>query len=450
MFKFFLSRHKSIKQKKGITFPAKNAAELFPLLSSYLTNQWPVAGKIITERFVRLVYGNELFLNMAFKRQRKIVLRKDKPGIILVISDLNIGDAINLQVACQTLKQLFPAKQVHYAINKKTLSLIKANPDIDRTFPVFSGTAIPGEGDILRLKELVRHNNYELIINFCPFFIAETFSGFHAQFLNHYGLTMGITYTELKTNEVNHLRKKTFDYLTRLFPEETAKTHPVLKEVPVFIGKESIEEARIFLAKLGFLGKNGIVMFNPDATSPYTKFPLNLQVQLLKKLLDFEGVKLLLLGHGFVFKGIENEILERLGKEKKKVVVLPGNFSLETYAALLDQCDVFITNDTGPLHLAATRKMDSGGHWLRNKTAVFSVFGATPSRIYAYDSENPSYLPAPQDAPSHVFVSRSPCRNISCINKLSKRCKTIRCFDGLQPDEMGNLIISYLKKLSCI
>jgi len=451
MFKFFLSRYKSISQRKGISFPGKNAAEIGPLFSSYLTNLWPVGGRIVTEWIIKLVYGNKFLLNLVYQRQKKTVLYREKAGSVLVISDLNIGDALNLQVACQTLRQLFPGKVIHYAINKKPFPLLKGNPDIDEIFPVFSGSAIPDAGDVYRLKELVHQHGYDLIINFCPFFIAEMFSGSHAHFLNHYALTMGITYTELKTGEVNHLRKKIFDYLTHLFPEETAKNEPVLKDVPIYIDKKPLEQARSFLIKNNLYGKSGIVMLNPDATSPYTKFPLDMQLRLLKRLLAYEGVNHLLLGSGFVFKGVENEILKGLENEKgkEKIILLPKSFSLETYAAILDSCDVYITNDTGPLHLAAARKWDSEGNLLRNKTAIFSIFGATPARIYAYDSEDPCYFPAPQDAPSHVFVSKSPCRNITCINKLSKKCKTIRCFDGLVPEEMADKIISYLKELLC-
>ncbi len=167
---------------------------------------------------------------------------------------------------------------------------------------------------------------------------------------------------------------------------------------------------------------------------------------MVQELLD-GGVQYLLISSGFVFTGVEKDILKQLSvSQNKKCVIVPKEFSLNAYAALLDLCDVYITNDTGPLHLAASRKKDKQGNLLRNKTAIFSVFGATPARIYAYDSVNPIFYPAPQDAPSHVFVSTSICRNITCINKLSKRCSTVRCFDGLEPSNMVNEIIMYLEK----
>lgn len=451
MFKFFLSRYKSIVQKKKFLWPAKNAAEIVPVLSSYLTNRWPKWGRKVTDGVIKFVYGNKLLLNIVVQRQKKVVKQGDAQ-FILVISDLNIGDALNLQVACQTLRQLFPENKIHYAINKKSFPLIKGNTDIDEVLPVFSGKAIPDKEDIKSLKNQVQKQNYDLIINFCPFFVAEMFSGSNARFLNHFALTMDIAYTELRTQEINHLRKKIFDYLVRVFPDEAQQKKPVLKDVPVFISQHSIDEAGAFFNQNGLSGAHGIIMFNPDATSQFTKFPLQQQISLLKRLVADENVSHVLLGSGFVFKGIEKELVTGLKncKNKEKIVVLPNHFSLETYAALIDLSDVYITNDTGPLHLAATRKYNDRSQLLRNKTAIYSIFGATPSRIYAYDSENPAYFPAPQQAPSHVFVAQNDCRNITCINKLSKKCNTIRCFDNLNPDEIADTIISYLKEYICI
>ncbi len=445
MFKFFLSRYKAILKREKFIFFRVNVADTIPVLSSYLTNCCPKFGKYFTNGIVKLFFGNHLFLRWSYRKQNRTILQSTSSGPVLVIADLNIGDAINIQVACQTLKQLFPKREVHYVINRKAYSLIAPNPDIDIVFPVFSGKAIPTQRDVERLKKITTESVYSLIFNFCPFFETKTLNGCARPVLNHYPLSMSIAYDELKTQDVNHLRKKIFLYLTHLFPEDAAKNHVQIKNVQVFLDEKSISFALDFLKSIGYYGKKGIVLFNPDATSPYTKLPLNKQVKMVQELLD-GGVRYLLISSGFVFTGVEKDILNQLSiSETKKCVIVPKEFSLNTYAALLDQCDAYISNDTGPLHLAASQKKDKQGNLLRNKTAIFSIFGATPARIYAYDSENSMFYPAPQAAPSHVFFSNSICRNITCINKLSKRCSTAKCFDGLEPHDIANEIIIYLK-----
>lgn len=445
MFKFFLSRNKSRSTTKQCSWLNANASVIVPLFSSYLTNCCPKFGKCVTNGIIKLFYGNRIFLYYSYKRQNKTIKNRNNTNSILIISDLNIGDAINIQVACQTLKQLFPKSEIHYAISKKAYPFIEPNPDIYRTYPVFSGNAFPTDEDIFKLKDLAKRTDYTLIFNFCPFFDSLTFNGLHKRVLNHYPLTMEIAYNELKTGNVNHLRKRIFDYLTTLFPKEARKNEVYYKDVPVFIDKDALNSVKFFLIKKGLFGNNGLVLFNPDASSPYTRLPLNMQVEMIHGLLG-SGVNHLLISSGFVFKNVENEILNHLdNKDKRKCTVVPKSFSLSQYAALVDCCDVYITNDTGPMHLAASRKKDLQATLLRNKTAIYSIFGATPARIYAYDSTNSKYLPAPQDAPSRVFISGSICRNITCINKLSKHCSTVRCFDGLNPQEITNEIITYLK-----
>jgi len=445
MFKYFLSRNKSLLKNRPFVFPRFNAADIFPVISSYLTNCCPVLGRVITHGFVSSVYGNQILLKSAYKKQLNKISLNHNGKPVLVISDLNIGDAINLQVACQTLKQIFPERAVYYVVNKKAHSLIEPNPYIDKVFPIFSGEPVPNEQDVENLKNLVAKSASSLIFNFCPFFEKETFGNSYSQVLNHYPLTIGIAYDELKTKNVNHLRKKIFSYLITLFPDEVAKNEVRFIDARIAFNADSINQAKAFLKKNGLQDKKGLILFNSDATSRYTKLPVSMQIALINELINL-GAEHVLISSGFVFSGVEKEILEGVGPfHAKKCVVVPKEFSLNTFAALIDMCDVFITNDTGPMHLAASWKWDTEGNFLRNRTAIFSVFGATPARIYSYDSKNPLFFPAPQNAPSRVFISNSNCRNITCINKRSKRCASVRCFDGLEPKAMAGEIMDYLK-----
>jgi hypothetical protein len=98
------------------------------------------------------------------------------------------------------------------------------------------------------------------------------------------------------------------------------------------------------------------------------------------------------------------------------------------------------------MHLAAARKLSrSGRHDFRNRTAVLSIFGATPARMSGYDSVQPGYLPANQDAPSWSYTAGSPCRNISCLNKIFKTCRYVHCFDEVDVAALAGRIEGYLK-----
>jgi ADP-heptose:LPS heptosyltransferase len=121
---------------------------------------------------------------------------------------------------------------------------------------------------------------------------------------------------------------------------------------------------------------------------------------------------------------------------------------IESYTALIDASDMFISGDTGPLHIAACRKLGNDSRPLRNKTVVLAIYGATDSRMYGYDSEQPFHAPANQDVPSRSFSAPVPCRNITCVNKFGKSCSEVRCFDDLPADEIFEYIASYFQTLS--
>ena len=128
--------------------------------------------------------------------------------------------------------------------------------------------------------------------------------------------------------------------------------------------------------------------------------------------------------------------------------MVPTSLSIDGYCALIDFTDVFISGDTGPLHMAAARKMSKSGNFkFKNKTFVISIFGATPARMSGYDSKNPLFPPANQDAQSRTYVSESPCRNITCVNKMAKTCQVVRCFEVL---DIENIVVDIKLHLSAL
>jgi hypothetical protein len=77
-----------------------------------------------------------------------------------------------------------------------------------------------------------------------------------------------------------------------------------------------------------------------------------------------------------------------------------------------------------------------------------SVFGATLPRMSGYDSSRPGFLAGNQDAPSWCFHVASGCHNITCLNKLYKTCRVVRCFEAIDVDAVARATTSHLRKLA--
>ena len=85
--------------------------------------------------------------------------------------------------------------------------------------------------------------------------------------------------------------------------------------------------------------------------------------------------------------GIEKILIEKLPFELRGKIVLIPQLKINEFASLIDFCDVFLSGDTGPVHIASAWKEPlSQKDSLRNCTSVITIFGATDSRIYGYDT----------------------------------------------------------------
>ncbi len=422
---------------------------LYFSMSSALTNRFPRLGAGFLNKLVPLLLSNDLIIQKNLNKDLEVLRQVESFRKILVISDLNIGDAVNLQSSISALRQFFPEAIIDYVITRLATGLISGNPEISRVFPVFSGQAIPTETDQKKLYSLIKKENYDVIFNFCPLFEDSIFGDWKSKTIHYTLLASRLIRNEKAEEEINHVSYQAFlfiDLLLSAFHNRIKKK--IFHGVRITLKDMSIREAQLFLLENN-LYENGVrVFYNPDTSSKFTRIPIKLQVDLIKKIVELTVVDSILLGAGHKERGIEKEILESIPLQyQKKVTIVPSSMPIDSYAALIDFADIFITGDTGPLHIAAARKISQSGNYdFKNKTAVLSIWGATPSRIYGYDSSKEGYFPANQNAPSRAFVAESPCRNITCINKMAKTCKRVRCFESLNIFEIREMVNSILRK----
>ena len=417
--------------------------------TSSVTHHFPKTGSRFLNSFAGFVYSNPLLIKKKFSVDLSILKAVNGFEKILVASDMNIGDAINVQAAVSALRFFYPLAEIDYVISRKAFHLINGNPEISNVFPVYKGGTYPCIEDYSGIKQILDRNKYDLIFNFCPFFNEKVLFGKNQKVINSSTLASLIVKHENYQTGINHIAYQIFYYLSGLISIIEHKVAPSsFPGIVLTLPKNASYRAKEFLGTCKINSNIPLVMLNPDASSLFTRIPFEIQTFILKELAKLSCT--VILGRGISFPGFEEKLLEAVPPElRKRVYVIPDGMSIEEYTALLDFVDVYITGDSGPLHAAAARKFqrdDRSG--FRNRTAIFSIFGATPARIYGYDSSSRLYLSANQDAPSRVYVPHSLCRNITCINKMAKTCNIVRCFDSFDGDSFMLDIKNYLKNIS--
>lgn len=417
--------------------------------TSLLTDRFPKAGSRLIDLTVRPLISHPLLAAFAARHNRKVLRNLSSFRRFLVIPDIHIGDAVMSQPVLSALRDFFPEAHVDYIVNKTAYPLIEGNPEATHVLPFFSNGTFPSAEALSTLKKMIRDERYDLILNYCPYIGGRDIGLGGGRMLSIMSCAPVVLQNEKRPSEVNH-----FSFLMYRFTREWLSwaAEPLRSErfrgLRLTIGDGAIEEANRFASQAGLLPGEPVIMYNPDAASPFTRMPLDRQAALLASLARL-GTKILV-GAGHTQAGIGQRLVTslELGRRSKARIV-PVSLSLAAYAALIDLCDVFITGDTGPLHLAAARKFSrSGRHRFRNRTAVLSFFGATPARMSGYDSGQPGYLAADQGAPSRAYAAVSPCRNSTCLNKTFKTCRIVRCFEEVDIESLSGWAAAYLETLT--
>ena len=374
----------------------------------------------------------------------------EKLNRILVVSDTNIGDAIVIQSVIRVLKYYLPNCAIDYIYQKKAQPLIADNPHIERDLPIFIDANFTSSKNRVAIEKLLYETEYDLVVNLYPFFSNGALNHAKCPILVPFKLVADIVInTKDYAAQTPHVLLQFYNYVTDLIQRLPAHLKPMVNTLPfennkIFLRESVFSDTNRLLKHLKIPRGAKIAFLNPDTSSQFTLMPFEFQLELIRNLLLLDRFDYVLIGPGFTYKGIEHDLYDQIPQEisKSKLTVLSDDISIGTYTGIIDKSDLFISGDTAQLHIAAAYKECPGSKIsFRNKTAIISIFGATDSKVYGYDSFSKAHLPSNQDAPSKVFEGKPACKNITCIHKTHKNCMKVKCFEGVSIEEVIEYII---------
>lgn len=407
------------------------------------------------DRFIKFLAANPNFHKFLKKRESRELQRLKKLQRILLIPDINIGDAFNFQSIHNVLKQFYPQVELSYVFKRKAYPLVKDNPHIDKNYPLFTSSGVPSFRDLNNLRDLIKKHHFDLILNFCPFISTKDLNQARSLVISPIRFIVNIiqAYTSKDLNaHISYQLNLLALEMIKFFPWNSPHSNsldPPFQGNYLYASHQLYQKTQHIMKDLNIDKRARIVLFNPDTSSPFTQIPFPFQVDLLRGILSDPNVDLVLLNAGHNFQGIEKRLKDQMPSTlQKKIILIPRKVPIDVYAALIDESDLFISGDTGPLHLAAAKKviLNSEARF-KNRTGIVGIFGATSSRIYGYDSFSDKYQSASQNSTSKSFEGMPPCKNLTCTHKLSKNCNPIRCFEGLKVEEVIHYCREYLSRL---
>jgi lipopolysaccharide heptosyltransferase II len=315
----------------------------------------------------------------AFYRVLGSIISPSKNGIplppkkILLIRLDHIGDLLMTTPAIHVLKLRFPESSLSLLASPSSLPIIAGNPEINRVFPFRVPWYDGGRAqrfsprEYMRLLRQLRREHFDAAIDFRGDFRVLWFFSFLG------GAKQRVGFADLGGE---FLLTRSFPYdETWHFVETNLALVNCLDGPPAppgiqYFMKASPEDAAYIerlLSDLGMSASDRIIGIHP-ATIPHwrlKRWPSERFAALADALIKREGVKIVLTGG----EDDTTELTQVVSAMQERAWVIAGKTSLSQLAELIRRYRLFISNDTGPMHIAVAVQ-----------TPLVAIFGPTDPR----------------------------------------------------------------------
>jgi len=278
--------------------------------------------------------------------------RLTRPGAVkrILVRGTNwIGDAVLTTPALMAVRKGFPQARIALLAKPAIAELLHGHPAVDEIVLYRDPGPHAGLGGKLTLARLLRRGRYDLAMLFQNAFEAAALTAL-AGVPNRYGYATDgrsflLTHRVPLTPKIRRSHQVHY-YLELLRPLgiQVEPEPPTLRTTPDE-DAEAIEHLRAF----GVDPKKVLIGLNPGSVYGTAKrwLPERFAEVADRVAAEHGGVVLIFGGHG------EEELGAALASlMAAPTVVLSGRTTVRRLMALIKQCRLFITNDTGPMHIA--------------------------------------------------------------------------------------------------
>lgn len=311
------------------------------------------------------------------------------PPRILIVRLSAFGDCLHTVPALAALRRKFPTAHIGWAVEKLPHSVLQGHPLVDKfhifprhAFKLGSTKLMDSMRDLGVFRKELAAANYDIAIDFQGLTKSGLVSwwsragrriGFKGEDSREFNLVFANERIK-PPEEAVHVVERNISLLKPLGIELPEKPEWIM---PNFSAE--IDAMRPFLQKCGLLESGGEVkkfgIVNPGATWFTKRYPPEKFGEVAKGLVETHKLPVIVTWAGEDELKAAQTIVDIAGGPEKNAFLAPKT-NLRELAALTQQSVLFVSNDTGPLHLAVALKI-----------RTVAVFGATdPLRNGAYGS----------------------------------------------------------------
>lgn len=361
----------------------------------------------VLEKLNYKIITRELELNY-INYENKIEKKKEK-NKILVIQTAFLGDLILTLPLIKEIKEKLPKAHISVLVRKENKESVEKIKEIDEIIEDKKKTAGFFE-ELSRLVNIIKTKKFDIAI--IP---HRSIRSALIAYLSGIPVRIGFN---IKPSSFFYTHKVPFTWMLHDSERNMMLLSPLIKsekiEFPSLVSEEnSIMEA---VKKLKF--KIGI---NPSSVWETKRWPYYKFALLINRIFETYRVPVIITGSQKEKQHIQ-KITDML--EPDRYIDLSGKTSLNDLIHLISHLDVYITNDSGPMHIAAA-----------TSTAVIAIFGPTTKEL--------GFFPLGKN--SKVIETDLKCR--PCRLHGSKKCphNHFLCMKLISVDEVFKEISKILK-----
>ncbi|MFH1593023.1 MAG: lipopolysaccharide heptosyltransferase II [Candidatus Woesearchaeota archaeon] len=333
---------------------------------------------------------------------------------LLLVAPPGIGDTVMLTPAIRELRKRFPTTKIYCICTKWSSDILSSDPNVDELIRLDDKKFTSKSPlNLIRLIRLLRKYHFDVAVSFLMLTwpLITYFAGIPVR-VGPELKNEGFALTKKSKYHLNkHVVENFLSVVSLLGAEITSKTPKI------FLSKEDKDFSEEFitrnrLKKEKLIGISAVGGRNPGSFTPSKIWPKENFKELCKQLEKVYNPTFIFFGDKY-----DSETSEYISKDLKKAHVLCGKTTLRQAAALIEKCNLFITPDSGLMHIAGAVN-----------TRVIGLFGPTNPNLYFPFSEKNRFL--------WKKIDCSPC----FATKEIKKCNSNRCMQAIQPEEVFNLI----------
>lgn len=283
---------------------------------------------------------------------------------------MHIGDLLLVTPVLRTLRSNFPAAHIALLADAKLADLVRLNCNIDELI------AIDKKGHHNKLINYVsfigeiRQKKFDLVINLHKNERASFIAALSGapKIVGYSTFGPGLLFNQVIENRKRskHQVHAHFDVLK----ETLGITNIDDRGIEMWLDEEAEASATAIWSQVfpqkSTASPSPVIGLNIGASWPTKRWPKEYFAELADRLVD-HGFAIAYFGGPMDVDIVDQAISLMRHRNNPQVVKLTGTVTLMELAALLKKCRVFVTNDSGPMHIATAMRVP-----------LVSMFGASP------------------------------------------------------------------------